>query len=103
MTCTPTIQKSTAWARAALVFVGYDSAMTHGVSCSGATKMIQLSSGAPSSTYRQRWTPWGVEPVVPISVDDQQEESTRLDRIKERLRTVESDGLSGLDDDDDDD
>ncbi len=47
-----------AWAGAADVYIGYDSAAAH-VAAAYGTRVIEAFAGAPSERFRQRWTPCG--------------------------------------------
>lgn len=53
---------------ASQVYIGYDSAAAHLAAAQGVP-VISLFAGAPSATFRKRWTPWGAGPVWVVPVD----------------------------------
>ena len=99
LTCGATIPNFSGWLRWASVYIGYDSAISHAAG-SVAAASIHLSVGAPSSTYRVRWTPTSDGDVVTIPADDSSDGSAVLDQIETELKRIEMDSpWAGLDDD----
>ena len=81
------------------MYIGYDSAISHGVGSVGVPS-IHLSVGAPNSTYRVRWTPASYAEVVTIPADDSTSGRAVLDRIETGLNRIDMDSpWAGLDDD----
>ena len=62
MTCSGSLSAFAGWMHVADVFIGYDSASAH-VAATQPVNVIEISCGAPSELYRQRWTPVGEEDV----------------------------------------
>ena len=69
---------------ASQVYVGYDSAAAHLAAAQGVP-VISIFAGAPSATFRRRWTPWGPGPVTVIPAEGPHCRDTVLARVGQAL------------------
>ncbi len=72
------------WIERTRLFVGYDSAFAHAAAVMG-TPVIEIFAGAPSATFRARWTPIGDQEVCVIPVDEAQSATAVLAQVRQAL------------------
>lgn len=84
MTIRAPFKQFAGWIERTWLFVGYDSAFAHAAAAIG-TPVVEIFAGAPSATFRARWTPTGDPEVYVIPVDEPPDAAGVLAQVRQAL------------------
>ena len=85
------------WVSRAVVYIGYDTAMSH-VVATFQVPVIQVCVGAPNEIYHARWTPYSGPEIVSIQAEEPADGPRVLERIETELERIEADSWFGIED-----